>query len=385
MPSLRHAAAIDDLRTLARRRVPRIVFDYLDGGAGAEANLRRNRSALDAVVLTPRYLRDVSARRTAATLFGRTYAAPIGVAPVGLANLVWPGADRLLAAAARDADVPYILSTAGTTALEEIAALAPDHTWFQLYVAVEEHITTDLIRRARAAGIGVLVVTVDVPVPGKRNRDLRNGFTLPLRPTLPNLLDLARRPAWLWASARAGVPGFATLAPYAPKGGGPTSHAAFMARQVTPRLERTLLARIRDAWPGTLVVKGLLAAEDAVLAAELGCDGVIVSNHGGRQCEAAPATIEALPAVVAALGGRIPVAMDSGVRSGTDVVRALCSGAAFTFSAPSFLYGVAAGGAAGAARALEILIDETDRTLGQIGCTDAATLDRGWLAGRTME
>lgn len=377
MSRLDRAATIDDLREMARRRVPRIAFDFLDGGAGSEASLRRNRAALDAITLTPRVLRDVAARGTTTSLFGRTYAAPIGVAPVGLANLIWPGADRLLASAARDANLPYILSTAGTTSIEDIAAAAPDHAWFQLYVAEDERITTDLMRRAGAAGIEVLVVTLDAAVPGKRCRDLRNGFTLPLRPTLPNILDLARRPAWLAAMARQGAPGFATLAPYAPPGGGARSHAAFMAQQVTARLDGAMLARIRDRWPGRLVLKGILAAEDAVTAADLGADGIIVSNHGGRQSDVAPASIEALPAIREAVGDRLTVMMDSGVRSGGDVARALAHGAEFCFSARSFLYGAGAAGAAGAAKAAAILIDETNRTMGLLGHTGVSGLRPG--------
>lgn len=367
MVSLRRAASIDDLAALARRRLPRMVFDFLDGGAGTEASLRRNREALAQVTLWPRYFRDVSRRDSSVELFGRRYAAPVGVAPIGMANLMWPGADLILARMARDFDIPYVLSTAGTTAIEEVAAVAPDHTWFQLYVANDDAITFDLMKRAHSVGINVLVVTVDVPVPGKRNRDIRNGFQIPLRPTLANLLDLALRPAWLLAQAQAGKPTFKTLAPYAPPASGTQSLAAFMAAQVTSRLDCALMARIRDAWPGKLVVKGILSPEDVATAAELGADGVIVSNHGGRQLDAAPSTIEALAPVCAAAGEDLTVMMDGGIRSGCDVVRALSGGAAFTFCGRAFLYGVAAGGGAGAKAAAAMLLDEIDRTLGQIG------------------
>lgn len=377
--SLARAVSIDDLRRLARRRVPRVAFDYMDGGAESESGLARNRAAFDRLRLVPRYLVDVSSRDISTELFGRRWAMPFGVAPTGLASLIWPGADFMLARAAAAADVPYILSTAATASLEDVAKAAPGHGWFQLYAGRDQDIVDDLVRRAHAAGYPVLVVTVDIPVPGKRDRDLRNGLTLPLRVSARQVADVLRRPAWLLASARAGAPRFRNIEPYV-KAARATSLAEAMALQTSGNFDWGRLKRVRAAWPGKMVVKGLMAPDDVKRAADEGADGVILSNHGGRQLDAGPAPIELLPQALAAVQGRIPIMLDSGIRRGGDVLRALALGAAFCFVARATLYGVAAGGEAGAARALAILRDEVDRTLGQLGCRALRELgpDRLW-------
>ncbi|HEX7007707.1 MAG TPA: alpha-hydroxy acid oxidase [Alphaproteobacteria bacterium] len=379
MSAIHRAASIEDLRRLARRRVPRVAFDYMDGGAGSENGLTRNRAAFDRLRLVPRYLVDVTVRDLTTKLFGRRWSMPLGIAPTGLAGLIWPGADLILARAAVAADVPFILSTAATESLEEVAKVAPDHGWFQLYAGRDQDIVDDLVRRAHAAGYPVLVVTVDIPVPGKRDRDIRNGLTLPLRPRAATIVDVLSRPRWLLASARAGSPRFRNIEPYV-KTARAISLAEAMAVQTAGNFDWGRLARVRDAWPGKLVVKGLMAPEDVARAAEEGADGVILSNHGGRQLDAGVAPIEILPRALEAAAGRIPVMLDSGIRQGGDVVRALALGAAFCFVARATLYGVAAGGAAGAAKALAILRDETDRTLGQLGCRSLGELgpDRLW-------
>ncbi|MGE5146397.1 MAG: alpha-hydroxy acid oxidase [Candidatus Eiseniibacteriota bacterium] len=377
--SLARAITIDDLRRLARRRIPKVAFDYVDGGAESENGLARNRAAFERLRLVPRYLVDVTRRDLSTELFGRRWAMPLGVAPTGLSGMIWPGADLMLAAAATAADVPFILSTAASTRLEDVAKAAPNHSWFQLYAGRDQHIVEDLVRRAREAGFPVLVVTVDVPVPGKRPRDLRNGLTLPPRPTPRFLLDLVTRPAWLIANARAGAPRFRNIEPYVTSVSA-ISLAEAMALQTAGNFDWRRLALVRAAWPGKLVVKGLMAADDVKRAADEGADGVILSNHGGRQLDSGPAPIELLPAALEAVEGRIPVMLDSGIRQGGDVVRALALGAAFCFVARATLYGVAAGGEAGAAKALAILRDEIDRTLGQIGCCALGELgpDRLW-------
>jgi L-lactate dehydrogenase (cytochrome)/(S)-mandelate dehydrogenase len=379
--SLARALSIDDLRRLARRRIPQVAFDYVDGGAESENGVQRNRAAFERLRLVPRYLVDVSRRDLTTELFGRRWAMPLGIAPTGLSGLIWPGADFMLARAAIQADVPFILSTAASTALEDIAKAAPENAWFQLYAGRDQDIVDDLVRRAGAAGFPVLVVTVDVPVPGKRPRDLRNGLTLPLEPGLRIALDVMRRPAWLLASARAGAPRFRNIEPYV-KAASAITLAEAMALQTAGNFDWARLKRVRDAWPGKLVVKGLMAPADVGRAAEAGADGVILSNHGGRQLDAGPAPIELLPAALEAAQGRIPIMLDSGIRQGGDVLRALALGAAFCFVARATLYGVAAGGEAGAARALAILRDEMDRTLGQIGCCTLGELgpDRIWTA-----
>lgn len=376
---LDRAASIDDLRRLARRRLPRLAFDFMDGGAQSEANLARNADAFARLLLRPRALVDVSRRDQGVELFGRRRDGALGIAPVGLANLIWPGADLAMARAAAKTGVPVVLSTAATTPLETAAEAAQGHAWFQLYVSADRTVRDDLIRRARAAGCEALVVTVDVPVAGKRDRDIRNGFRLPFRLDAATLADFARRPAWAAAMLRHGLPRFETLAPYAPPGAGAQSLAAFMAAQISAAFDRAELRQVRDQWPGKLVVKGILTAEDALACLEDGADGVIVSNHGGRQLDAGPAAIEALPAVVAAVGERLVVMLDSGIRRGADIVRAFALGARYTFSARCVLYGAAAGGEAGILRALALLRQETDQILGQLGRPRLAEVDGSCL------
>lgn len=370
---------VADLRAAARRRVPRFAFDYLEGGAGDEAAVERNVAAFDRVLLRQFVLRDVRTRTVGVDVFGRRYDRPIGIAPVGLSNLIWPAADEALARAARAGTFPFVMSAAATTDIETIAAIGTDHLWFQLYVSADEEVTFDLIERAAAVGVDCMVVTVDLPVPAKRLRDLRNGFSLPFRLTPKMIADMIRHPAWCLATARAGTPRFRNMEKYLPAGTGNQPLAAFMARQITAGLDDALMSRIRDAWPGKLVVKGVMSTRTALSAIALGADGIIVSNHGGRQLQASPATIEVLPEIAAAVAGKVPVMLDSGIRCGADIVRAYALGADFVFSGRSFLYGYAAAGAAGLDRAVEILSDETDRTLGQIGAVSVADLDAAYI------
>ena len=371
--------SIDDLRHVAMRRIPRLAFDFLEGGAGTEATLDRNRASLSSLLLNQYGLRDVRDRRIAVELFGRTYSKPFGIAPIGLCNLVWPGADAALAQAASDADCPYVMSASATTEIETLAPIAGDRFWFQLYVSAREEVTFDLIARARAAEAQVLVVTIDLPVPARRLRDLRNGFSLPFRLTPRILMDFACHPGWCLATASAGAPRFLNMERYMPTGSDNKSLAAFMAEQSTAGLDAGLFSRIRDAWPGTLVVKGVLSAETARAAIDLGADGLIVSNHGGRQLDAVPATIDVLPEIVSQANGAVPVMIDSGIRTGLDVIRAYALGASYVFCGRPFAYGHAAAGPAGIARAIELIGDETDRGLGQIGATGLAMLDDNYI------
>jgi isopentenyl diphosphate isomerase/L-lactate dehydrogenase-like FMN-dependent dehydrogenase len=376
---LERVQTIADLRSLAKRRVPRLAFDFLDGGAGEEVGVRENAAGLKRVKLAARTLRDVSTRNLAVELFGKRYNAPIGVSPIGMANVMWPRTDETLAEMAQTAGIPYVLSTAGTTSIERIGEVAPDSAWFQLYVSEDDSIALDMMRRAREAGVSVLVLTVDVPLPGKRYRDMRNGFALPLRPALGNILNLAAKPAWIAATLRNGTPTFANYAPYARNETGGQALAAFMAGQVSPNLSIERLKKLRDAWPGTFVLKGVMMPEDAIAAADLGADGIIVSNHGGRQLEAAPASIDLLPDIVEAVGDRVSVMFDGGIRQGADVVKAYCLGAKFVFTGRSFVFGSCAAGVPGARRALDILSGECDQTLGQIGCADINALDASYI------
>jgi (S)-mandelate dehydrogenase len=366
-------ACVSDLRVRAKRRLPHFVFDYLDGGAGSEAGVRRNEQAFTDLLLNPRALVNVEARDLSTRLFGRTWAAPFGVAPVGLANLIWPGADEAIARAAVAANVPYTLSTAATTSLERIAEIAPQHAWFQLYVAKRDADVADLVNRVDRAGYDVLLVTVDVPVPARRLRDMRNRFTVPFRITPGVALALLTHPSWSTATLRAGVPRFVNVERYA-EVFDRRSVAAYLSSEIRSRFDWDDLKRLRDRWPRRFVVKGLMTAEDGVRARDLGCDGIVVSNHGGRQLDSAPATLDVLPDIRAAVGADFTLILDSGVRSGEHVVKALAAGADFVLIGRAMMYAVAAHGAAAAGPLFALIIDEASRCLGQIGCPDVASL-----------
>ena len=370
-----HLPAISDLEKRARRRMPKFAFDYLREGIGAEYGLRRNRDALDAVQLTPRYMIDVAECDTTVDLFGKKYALPIGVSPVGLAGMLWPNAEVILARAAKEANIPFTLSTVGTTRLETIAEVAEGNAWYQLYPTVDFKITEDLVSRAAAAGYQVLLVTVDVPAGPKRDRDMRNDLSLPFRLTPATVFRAAIRPRWTVNTLIHGVPQFENLVQYAAsdmrKLGG---FGAFVADTLAKGVTRDYLQRIRDNWQGTLVIKGILTPEDAEIACDIGAEGIVVSNHGGRQLDAAPASIEVLPAIAEAVRERCTLLMDSGIRSGIDVLRALASGAAFTLSGRSFYYGVGALAEKGGQQSIGILRDEIAASLSQLGYRTIAEL-----------
>ncbi|ETX13027.1 alpha-hydroxy acid dehydrogenase [Roseivivax halodurans JCM 10272] len=364
----------DDLRRRARRKLPRFAFDYIDGGAGTEAGLARNRAAWLGETLQPKVLVNSDrALPTERSFLGRRWAMPIGIPPIGLAGLAWPEVDLILASAAEAAGIPYVASTPATVSLERLKSAAPTSGWFQLYVGKSEEITDDLIRRARDAGYETLVVTADVPRPGIRLRDVRNGFSLPLKATPRMAADLALHPAWAIRTFRAGAPRFANLERYAAPGTGAQSLAKLMAGQSSGRLDWTLFRRIREQWPGRLILKGVTSAPDAAQAADLGADAIWVSNHGGRQLDSAPATRDALPAIRKAVPEDFPLAVDGGLRGGEDVLKALVAGADFAFVGRPFLYSVAALGAEGPTRYIETLAAQLDNAMAQIGWTD---LDR---------
>jgi L-lactate dehydrogenase (cytochrome) len=373
---LARAACIADLKRRARRRVPRFAFDYLEGGCSDEVALRRNREMLDAIVMEPRYLEDCAAPDLSVTLFGRRYDAPFGVAPVGLGGLIWPRVAEYLAEAAAGANIPFCLSTVATTSIERAAELAGECLWFQLYTPTDLAICDGLLNRAAAAGCRVLLVTIDVPAGGWRPRDLRNGLSVPPRLTLRTLLQGAARPAWAIATLRAGIPRFDSIRPYMPKGIGMAESSAFTRTTFTGGLNREVLARIRDRWRGTLVLKGVEGVRDAELALQLGADGIVVSNHGARQLDAARAPVEVLPQIRAAVGERLTVLADSGVESGTDIARMLATGAVAVLAGRAFVYGVGAFGRAGAAHGIELLRGELAQVMGQLRCARPEELAR---------
>jgi len=369
-----------DFRRRARARLPRFVFDYVDGGAEDEACLARNRQALDELRLVPRVMRDTREVDLSVEVFGRRWSMPAGIAPVGFAGLVRPAGDVLLAKAAAAQGVPFVLSTASNARLEAVRAAAPQAVqWMQLYVMGDRSIAEQIVRRAREARFDALVLTVDVAVSGMRERDMRNGFRLPFRPGLRTAIDLAAHPAWSIAAALAGTPGFANLVEDPSTPASPQVQAALLARAMDRGLTWESLAWLRRLWDGPLLVKGVLGPADAASAVAHGADGLVVSNHGGRQLDVVPAAISALPGVIDAVRGRIPVFVDSGFRRGSDVAKALALGATAAFMGRLPIWGLAAGGQAGVEQALALVKAEFERTLILLGVPHADALAHGGL------
>jgi (S)-mandelate dehydrogenase len=366
----RHYPTIDYLRRAARRRLPHFAFEYSDGGSGKDdAGIRRNWAALDAVEMVPRYGVMPSLPPCEVELFGRRYAAPIGIAPMGGPAIVWPGADLHLARAAQRARIPYTLGLAGGATIEQIAEVAPDVFWFQLYRCARNNhaIGFDLVQRATAAGCQALVLTLDVPVRTTRAREVVVGLGGAFEPDLAMMAQMAMSPAWTMALWKQGIPRFVTLRQYAGENASINDVIAFARREMGGAFTWEEVAQYRDRWKGTLIVKGILHPQDAEKAVALGVDGLFVSNHGGRQIDALPAPIDALPAIARQVGQRATVMMDSGIRSGTDVVRTYALGAAAAFAGKAFLWGLGALGEEGPSHVIDILIEETQAALGQLG------------------
>ena len=386
MPARIDAAInLDDLRKLAKRRLPKIAYDFIEGGLDDEDGLARNEDAFKQYPLVPRYGVDVTTRDQSTSLFGRTYSGPVGIAPTGGAGLFRRGGDMMLAEAARDANVPFIMSGAATGLIEDLGRLAPEHGWYQLYIARDRKISEDMVRRAAHAGLSTLVITVDVPVSSNRERNRRNGFVRPLKLTLKTKLEACRHPAWLVEFMRLGPPMLSNWQAYAPNGATASEVAEFARSQMpTPVLWQDIEA-FRRLWPGKLVLKGIMHPDDATRAAAMGVDGIMVSNHGARQLDRAPAPIEVLPAIHAAVGDKMTVMYDGGIRRGSDVIIALCLGAKFVFVGRPTLYGVVAGGCAGAARAFDIFRNEIDLTMAQMGAPDIKSLGPQFLMWKDQD
>ena len=357
------------LRQHARSHVPSFAFEYMDGGAGGDGGIARNWNAFDAIELVPRYGVTTTLPAVDIELFGRRYSAPIGIAPMGGPSIVWPGADQYLAAAAQRARVPYVLGLVGGMMVEHAAEIAPDVLWFQLYRCFrnEHAIGFDLLRRAQAAGVHVLVLTADVPVRTTRPREVVAGITSPFQPNLRMFAAILRSPGYLQSLWKRGQPRFGNLKPYAGDTADVNEVAAFVRREMAGAFTWEEIGRYRERWKAPLVVKGLLHPADAERCVSLGVDGIIVSNHGGRQVEGLPTPVDVLPAIARAVGGRATVMVDSGIRSGLDVVRAVALGADAAFAGKAFLWGLGALGAEGPLHVIDLMIDEMRAAFGQIG------------------
>lgn len=373
------ACSIADLRRLARRRLPRGVFDFFDGGADDEVTLRANRDGFERLRLHPRVLVDVRTPDLSTTIAGGAANAPLVIAPTGAIGAGWPGADIAIARVAARAGIPYTLSTTATSSIEAIAREAGGRLWFQLYALRDLAFTNTLLERAEQAGYEALVITLDLAVGGKRERDLRNGFTVPLRPSLRWMVDVLTHPGWSWRMLRHGQPRFENLTGFEGVADPRASIAAKVGQSLDAAFDWDALQRLRERWRGRLLVKGVSRGDDAARLVDLGVDGIWISNHGGRQLDGAVAAVDALPSVAAAVRGRVPLIIDSGVRRGTDVLKAVALGAQAAAIGRATLYGAAAAGEAGAQRALDILTDELRRAMQLCGTPRVADLGRELL------
>lgn len=357
------------------------MFDFIDGGAGDERTLHANSAAFDDWMLMPRVCTNVAGRRLHKSILQRTASLPLLLSPTGLAGFFWRGGEVAAAKAAARFDVPFCLSTNSIASLEDVAKAVPDsERWFQLYFLRDREWMDQLVRRAAQSNYRVLCLTVDLPLTGRRERDLKNGFSLPLKPTMRGLIDIAMHPRWALDALRSSH-GFGNF--NSTPSAGFTTVAQHVASLFDPSADWDTVAHIRALWKGPLVIKGILHPADAIKAVDLGCDAIMVSNHGGRQLDHSPAAFVALHDIVQAVGHRAEVILDGGVRRGTDVIKAISLGATAAASGRAFLWGLAAGGEDGVARAIEILRDEMDNGLALIGADDFTGLTRDHVRHRS--
>jgi (S)-mandelate dehydrogenase len=374
MPDLSRAVNIEDLRLLAKRRLPRAIFDFFDGGAEDEVTLRENRAAFERVRLLPKVLVDVSRIDTSTDILGKPSALPLAIAPTGGISAGRAGAELILARAAKAAGVPFTMATPSAFTIEQVAEEVGGRLWFQLYCVRNREFREKLVSRAKNAGYEAILVTVDLPVSGKRERDPRNGFHTPYSPNWRNSRDVIFKPAWALDMLRHGLPGMANLADYpfsTPTG---TDIVTAVGREMDAGLDWEYIRRLRGQWPGKLLLKGVERPDDAERAVAVGCDGLVVSNHGGRQLDGASSTLEALPAVASAVGKKLTVLLDGGVRRGVDILKARALGAQAVLTGRATLFGAMAGGEPGARRALEILATELVRAMQLSGVRSPAEI-----------
>ena len=375
-PSVKH------LHAAAKKKLPKFSFDYVEGGTGLEAGLKRNRDALDATTINPKYINDWPSLDTEVNLFGRNFSYPFGIAPMGLASLQWPKAELIFAEAAQKANIPVGLSTSCTVAIEEFGVIAGGHGWFQLYPPQDEKINDDLLERAEKSGLEVLMVTVDVPARGWRPRDMYNGLSLPPRVTSASLYHAACRPRWSLATLASGIPHFKTMGRYS-KDKSFRAMADFIRQELGRPVTRERLKHIRRKWKGPLVIKGIMHPADAEAAVKMGYDGILVSNHGGRQLDACLSPVEVLADIITQVDGRATIMVDSGFSNGPDIARGIALGADFVFCGRAFMWGVSVLGQKGPEHVINLLSNELQLALTQIGCPSVNELNTSWLDAKT--
>jgi len=378
---MKNIACIEDLRALARRKVPKAFFEYADGGSYNEETLRANRAELEPIKLRQRVMVDVSERSLATTIIGQKVSAPFALAPIGLCGMQYGDGEILSAQAAEEAEVPFILSTMSINSIEQVADATTKPFWFQLYVIRDRAFSKDILSRAAKAGCSALVLTVDLQVLGQRHRDIRNGMTVPPQIRLSNIIDMATKPEWVLSILKGKSKTFGNLAGHVKGMDDVTSLAQWTNQQFDPALNWKDVDWIKKVWPGKLIIKGILDVEDAKTAVKLGADAIVVSNHGGRQLDGAPSSISALPAIAQAVGSDTEVLFDGGIRTGSDMLRALALGARACLIGRAYIYGLGAGGKAGVAKAIDILKKELSVAMALTGTTRVSDIGPQVLVG----
>ena len=366
--------SVEDLRKLAKKRIPKFAFEYLDGGCNEDVNIKKNTERIRKIELKPEYLIDYKTTNLKTELFGKNYDAPFGISPIGLQGLMWPKSPEILAKAAFDNNIPFILSTVTTSSIETISEITEGNAWFQLYHPAKEEVTIDILKRAENAGCPVLVILSDVPSFGYRPRDIRNGLSMPPKMSIKNILEAIKKPKWLIQTLKNGQPNFEILKPYMPENLNLNQLAKFMDITFSGRLNEEKIKKIRDNWKGKLVIKGVESIHDVEKAYNIGLDGIIVSNHGGRQVDVGQATIDSMNLIIPKYKNKIKIMMDSGIRGGADVARVMSCGADFCFLGRTFMYGVSALGKNGGTHTITMLKKQLSQIMDQLSCSDISDL-----------
>lgn len=366
--------SVEDLRELAKKRIPKFAFEYLDGGCNEDVNIKKNTDRIRKIELKPEYLINFKTTNLKTELFGKNYDAPFGISPIGLQGLMWPKSPEILAKAAFDNNIPFILSTVTTSSIETISEITEGNAWFQLYHPAEEEVTLDILKRVENAGCPVLVILADVPSFGYRPRDIRNGLSMPPKMSIKNIMEAIKRPQWLMQTLKNGQPNFEILKPYMPKNLNLNQLAKFMNTTFSGRLNEEKIKKIRDNWKGKLVIKGIESIHDVEKAYNIGLDGIIVSNHGGRQVDVGQATIDSMNSIIPKYKNKIKIMMDSGIRGGADIARVMSCGADFCFLGRTFMYGVSALGKNGGTHTITMLKKQLSQIMDQLSCGDISDL-----------